>query len=352
MKNLEEKLKIQSNDYGKLGLFFSKRGGLEIFKKSKDVKITKSCSVIIPFGGNPLFLEKSLNFLINQSFPLDYSKDNIEVILVNDGTHYNLDKIIDRVSKFYNLIYLESENKLGRAMARNLGLIHSSKNIIVFLDADMVVPKNFLTSHLLIHEISDECISVGFRHNITLKNLKKKIPKFVSYKKDFRWKKFIPRVWYNDFPDIPLDNFNKLYYPLIDSDYFKSFGKNRIIGVWSLPFMFLACNVSILRRHLLSVGGFDSRFNVWGLEDTHLGAKLIAQGLYLVPNLESTTYHLVKKNAGKSGERVLEFRKNYELYRIFKKEKIKIFNGKKWIANIKRQFFGKYNIKIFKNETS
>jgi GT2 family glycosyltransferase len=356
MRSLKELLVTRSNNYDKFAGLFRKKCGIDIMQGiNKKIPLTKSCSIIIPFYKNYLFLKRNLISLLYQNLPSFFKRNKTEIIIINDGSPISLSNLIRRVQKFYPIIYLKLKKNYGRAVARNLGLIYARNEIIVFLDEDIVAPKDFLATHLLRHEFLDKCIIVGFRHNIKLKDLilrmdkfKQKLLRLPSYKRDFRYRKFIPNEWYDTYKDLPPNNFDKTCYSLRESNYFKNFGNGKIIGVWDLPFMFLSCNASVARKYLLEIGGFDTRFRGWGLEDTHLGAKLIARGLYLIPNLHATVYHLITKSSEKEKEqKIKEYKRNYILYNKSKNEPFNLFEGDVWQEKMKKYFKNKFKVTYF-----
>ena len=87
-------------------------------------------SIIVPVYNVESYLDKCLNSLVNQTL-----KD-IEIIVINDGSTDNSQKIIDKYSKKYkNIINIAKENG-GVSEARNLGLEKASGEYIGFLDSD------------------------------------------------------------------------------------------------------------------------------------------------------------------------------------------------------------------------
>lgn len=351
MPSLKKLLTLKSNNYTKLAKLFNERTGLDITNDgyTKKAPLNKGCSIIIPFYKNYAFLKRNLASLWHQNLPLNFKKSKIEIIIINDGSSTDLRKLIQQTRKFYPVIYLKLKENYGRTVARNLGLLYARNEIILFLDEDIVVPKDFLATHLLRHEFLDKCIIVGFRHNVSLKDFllkldsqKRRIVKLPSYKKDFRYKKFIPIEWKDIYKDLFSNSFNKICYPLKESDYFKKFGKGKIVGVWDLPFMSLACNISVPRKYVLDVGGFDRRFKGWGMEDVNFGAKLIARGLYLIPNLHATVYHLIKENlVEEKGRKIEEFKRNFKLYKKLENENLVLFKENEWKEKMKKYFVGK-----------
>lgn len=84
-------------------------------------------SVIIPFYNRTNWTLQALNSVINQTY------QNIEILLINDGSTESLDdlySINDRRIKF-----IHQKNR-GPASARNNGLRHAQGDFIAFLDSD------------------------------------------------------------------------------------------------------------------------------------------------------------------------------------------------------------------------
>lgn len=357
MPSLRNLLSVKNNDYTELANLFKKRTKLDIIKDgyNKRLSLTRSCSIIIPFYKNHIFLKQNLAALCYQELPQDFKRKRVEIIIINDGSSINLKRIVEQTQRFYPVIYLKLKKNYGRAVARNLGLLYAKNEIILFLDEDIVSPKDFLATHLVRHQFLKKCIIVGFRHNIKFKdflsylnNSKQRILRLPSYKKDFRYMRFIPNEWRNTYKNLPPENFYKICYPLNESNYFKDFGRGKIFGVWELPFMFLTSNASMPRDEILKVGGFDMRFRGWGLEDVHLAAKLIANGLYLIPNLHSTVYHLVKKSSKKEKEeRIKEYKRNLNFYNKLKNEKLILFEEDEWKEKMRNYFKNKFTINKF-----
>lgn len=346
----------KDNNYSKIQKSFRKKTGMNIMRGYNfTMPLTKKISIIIPFYSQRRYLKYCLNALKKQVLPINFNRKNIEIIIINDGARVSPMNKINQIGNIFNLTYIELKKNLGRAAARNIGLAYSRNEIILFLDADTIPNKNFLISYLIRHEFVKNCIFVGCRENISFNNflannLSSGFLKNPDFKKDFRHKKLLPQEWINQFCIKSKQGLNKIYYLLKNTDYFKYFGRGKVIGVWELPFMFLACNASVLRKDVIEVGGFDERFKGWGLEDTHLGAKLIAKGLYLIPNLSATAYHLVPKITPKkeSEGKNKSFIKNLRLYQKLKNEPLVLFQEKEWVNKKLQQFSDKIS-KIYQN---
>ncbi len=95
-------------------------------------------SLIVPIYRVEDYLDKCLNSIINQTY------DNLEIILVNDGSDDNSIKIAKKYAKKdKRIIIVEEENK-GLSCARNLGIITSKGDYIAFVDSDDYVEKDYI----------------------------------------------------------------------------------------------------------------------------------------------------------------------------------------------------------------
>lgn len=96
--------------------------------------IKKPFSVVIACYNCEEYLEDTITSLLKQTLPF---KENIQVILVNDGSTDNTEEICKKYLSQYpeNIIYTYQENQ-GQAVARNSGLKHATGDYINFLDSD------------------------------------------------------------------------------------------------------------------------------------------------------------------------------------------------------------------------
>ena len=91
-------------------------------------------SVIIPIYNVEEYLEETVESVINQTIGF---KDNIQLILVNDGSKDNSEVICLKYQKMYpdNIKYIKKENG-GVSSARNKGLEYVDGELVNFLDSD------------------------------------------------------------------------------------------------------------------------------------------------------------------------------------------------------------------------
>lgn len=94
-------------------------------------------SVIVPFYNVEKYIEKCLETLVNQTL------DDIEIILVNDGSKDKTVDIVEKYKEMYSnkIVYLEKENG-GLSDARNYAIPYARGEYIAFLDSDDYVETN------------------------------------------------------------------------------------------------------------------------------------------------------------------------------------------------------------------
>lgn len=106
-------------------------------------------SVIIPVYNVEQYISKCLDSVVNQTM-----KD-IEIIVVNDGTKDNSERVIKEYEKNYNNIkYVVKENG-GLSDARNYGVKYATGKYIAFLDSDDYLDVNLFNN-------LKECIDKDF----------------------------------------------------------------------------------------------------------------------------------------------------------------------------------------------
>ena len=93
-------------------------------------------SLIIPVYNVQDYIEKCLDSVVNQTI------DDMEIIIVNDGSKDQSKQKIERyLEKYPKIKYLEKENG-GLSDARNYGLKFATGEYVAFLDSDDYVEKN------------------------------------------------------------------------------------------------------------------------------------------------------------------------------------------------------------------
>ncbi|MDQ0160557.1 glycosyltransferase family 2 protein [Alkalibacillus salilacus] len=90
-------------------------------------------SVVIPFYSELNWLDEALHSVKNQTY------DNLEVLVVNDGSPEDPTSVME---KYNNFAFLINKENGGPSSARNLGIEKSAGKYIAFLDSDDIwMPK-------------------------------------------------------------------------------------------------------------------------------------------------------------------------------------------------------------------
>ena len=111
-------------------------------------------SVIMPIYNSEEYFKDSVNSVINQTIGFD----NIELIVVNDGSTDNIEeRCLKLKEKYPNIVYVKQNNK-GASAARNKGLSLASGEYVCFLDADDAWNTE---TFKYVYEIKDDIIVVN-----------------------------------------------------------------------------------------------------------------------------------------------------------------------------------------------
>ena len=213
-------------------------------------------SIVIPTYNRKSILEKCLEALFNQNYP----NDKYEIVLINDGSTDETDKMVASLDPPCRLRYVRNNKRLGVPKSRNRGIRLARGKYIICVDSDIIVVPEFAQEHLKYHRLYGDGIVNG---------------------------------------------------ELIYISSLEQVGKKRK-GVWDISFSsFDTANVSVRKKHIDKVGGFDVDLLPYGWQDVELGYRLKKIGLKSRKNPEALGYHF-RKWADTSN---LDFLKEKELMR-------------------------------------
>jgi GT2 family glycosyltransferase len=174
-------------------------------------------SVIIATKDRAALLDAALASLHAQEDAPPY-----EIVVVDNGSHDATPDVAERHGAAY--VFVAEPN---RGKARNAGIARARGELVLFVDDDVVTPPRFLASHAAAHRDAT-------------------VPLAVSG---------------------PIVNV-----PSVEDRHAPS-------AVNASRAFFVTCNVSVPRAALEAVGGFDESFDLYGWEDTELGARLRGHGV-------------------------------------------------------------------------
>lgn len=93
----------------------------------------KYVSVVIPVYNVTTFLSQAIESALDDDYP------NIEIVVVNDGSHEEATKEITAICDAYPKVSLVHQENMRQAQARRTGVINAKGEYIIFLDADDIL---------------------------------------------------------------------------------------------------------------------------------------------------------------------------------------------------------------------
>lgn len=100
--------------------------------------MNKLISIIMPVYNAEKYLNRSIESIMNQTY------NNMEIILVNDGSTDNSLEICTNYQKKDNRIKLINQENKGVSIARNRGIDEATGDYIMFIDSDDYIEKNMI----------------------------------------------------------------------------------------------------------------------------------------------------------------------------------------------------------------
>ena len=165
----------------------------------------------------------------------------------------------------------QADSGFRAARARNLAVTKASGDHLIFVDGDCLLPPHFVENHRRLSRPNS--LVSGGRALLT-----------------------------DDQTDTLLSNHNESY-----SEVFTGL---KHLNLWWLPFRnwfplswraVRSCNISIRRRDILAVDGFDEAYKGWGKEDSDLAVRLGKFGVEIVSGrFAACVSHLFHKEQSRS----------------------------------------------------
>jgi glycosyltransferase involved in cell wall biosynthesis len=259
--------------FKKAGLILRPMPGLSVFETRapvdiefepiaiKDNKKKYLLSIIIPVYNQKIYLMETLR-LIGKQKGVDF--DNIEVIIIDDGSEENSEREIKTAELFPNITYRYFKRYVKRSMgdfrfragiARNLGHKYSSGDYLLFLDADVLLPDDALKK--LLQEVVLNPLVQLQRFDLTSQATQKLLDR-----------------------ELFVDSINEDHLITIERQYWYDFFKNG--DQWNSlkhPWKYICTyGLCLSRFDFEKLGGFRSNYLGYGFEDTDLGLRFQEAG--------------------------------------------------------------------------
>jgi len=215
--------------------------------------VTPRVSVIIPTYRRPELLKKCLASLAEQ----DAAPTDVEVVVIDDASGDRTPQVLAKAAETMPALTWRSKAaNEGPAAARNQAIALARGDLLLFLDDDIVATPTLVSTHLRLHDGEPETHAVV--------GLVEWLPA-LHVTPFMRW---------------------------LDSTTFQFAYADMQPGRLPHPAdAFYTCNLSLRRRMVDAVGGFDERFPYPAYEDTELACRLADKGLTLDYRPEALAWH-------------------------------------------------------------
>lgn len=216
------------------------------------------------------FLQNALEALHHQK---GYSREDYEVILVDDGSSDDSHAFVRFTNKnfYFKYIHLERCPESCISRARNYGFRNADGEFIVFMDADIIVRENFLSELDRYFSADKELLVTGPR---------------LMLQDEVPYAEVCDKSVYNKYT---FDPQRPELFELRDMA-FQYFSYNA--SAYRYPWLVIfGCNMAMHRKWLEKFGGFDETFKGWGVEDSEMCYRLHREGIKSVINSKLEVLH-------------------------------------------------------------
>ena len=200
--------------------------------------MNRNISIVIPTYNSQMTIAKTIESCQDQTCP----KELIEIIVINDGSTDNTEEVVKR----YPVKYIYQRNS-GPAKARNTGWKAAQGEIICFTDADCV-PEREWVARLVSNYISDKIAAVGGSYGIV--NKENLLASCIHEEIIYRHSKMPKNV-------LALGSYN----------------------------------LSVRRKVLEEIGGFNEEYRMASAEDNDLSYKILKNGYLLIFDKDARVAH-------------------------------------------------------------
>lgn len=213
----------------------------------------------------------------------NYSMDEFEVIVVDDGSNDSTYNMMQQYEAQYKLQYIRNDQNKGRSYARNVGAKNANSSLLIFMDSDRFPGKNFILEHEAYHKSKN--VVIGMPIELFMKNIENSVDQIIN-DYDLNFDKIVHRCRYFNFAQV----IRKIYREDETTD-------------CKLAWMSLfSCNFSIDKEAFESIGGFDETFLEWGFENMEFGYRLVKGGYQFILSPYAYNIHLYHSSSRKAAD--------------------------------------------------
>jgi glycosyltransferase involved in cell wall biosynthesis len=251
-------------------------------------KPSKSVSVVIPAYNCQTLLDATLAALSRQTYPADL----LEVVIADDGSTPALTLPEARPANCRIVRVPEVSTGWGRANALHTGAVHSTGEVVHWLDSDMVVFPDHVAAQVRWHDVADDVVTLGYKRmvyegSLTADEVLRRIDD------DTLDQAFPAEVTGpHDYVEELIDKTNKLR------------GGDHLIFR-----AHVGATASLLRSFYQAAGGLNCDLHLG--EDTEFGYRLTQAGAVFVPEPAAKSWHMGSTNMQRTGEALRRYNQPY-----------------------------------------
>lgn len=247
-------------------------------------------SIIIPSYNARQRLYFNLTALNNQS----YEDDDVEVIVIDNGSTDNTMEMLKTFRLKYPMKVLRIDENRGIALGRNEGVKNAEGEILIFHDSDMLASRNYIKQHLEEHDEPNVVVCGLFWRRLFTYYYKgftpDQIQNFERVRSNLGMKRL--SLYWDEYPLLSEEQIkhDDLWSYSFDLDFgfindlrqiIRTYGRD--FEGYHLPWRFsITNNLSVERKKVIDVGMFDTNIIRYGYEDYDLGVRLYKSGCRFV----------------------------------------------------------------------
>ena len=291
-----EVIQRRSNDYSHWGNFFQGFSGVDLLSSDEHYQgehlASARVSIIIPYYNSAETIHKVLLGLASQDAPKELI-ENLEVIIVDDASGKSASSTVNQKEYPFGVKLVTLSENSGAAHARQIGVVHSSGEILIFLDSDIVVSSSYIRDHVIRNQVITNSVFVSFKQDIDRSScdisddaIEIGLPVGDISRESRTARSYPVQILNSD------EEYSKEANMLEETFYFKNFHGSQKIGLFELSGMIVGHNFSTRRDLVERARPFSRRFKGWGMEDAYTGIQMLLANAYIIPVLSSSVYHL------------------------------------------------------------
>jgi GT2 family glycosyltransferase len=266
---------------------------------------TLSVSVVIPAYDCAETLPWVLAALAHQTYP----EHLLEVVVADDGSEPPLELPAQRPG---NTRLVRSDGSgWGRAYACHLGVRHSTGDVVLFLDSDMVPWHDHVEAHARVHHLLDDAVSIG--HKL-----------FVANWSSASYDDLLAHARAHELASLfPNDEVQRHW---IEDVFARTDALHTgDAGVFST---FTGATGAMRRSTYDGCGGMDTVLRLG--EDTELAYRLAQRGAVFVPETQSSSWHLGPPTVVTAGEASRRWNRPHLAQRMAEPRHLRASSGRVW----------------------